>query len=353
MKDLVNDGFAKVVKPYIDAQNKKDRELVAPVEVSPAEAAHSLGDQIIFNGLLYNVTAQIAVGDSLSASGAGANISAADNIEAQIKTTKSQIQTAAAQAASQNKNTQEMLAPVEEDETDASRAYEVGDQLIFDGILYIVIDPIAQHGIITTEGAGANIEEADTITEQLANANVTPDPVPTSGSTKPVQSGGVYSALQNKANTSDLGTAAAKNSTTSVTSGSGDLVTSGGVHSALQGKADAADLGTAAAKNSTSAVTSGSTDLVESGAVYSALDLINDAVEDLSDSLGTVTTKTLAANATSISFDVPTSGNNLIDFYISDGSWYTAIDTSVSGTVTLTFDAVASARTISCRIGKP
>lgn len=249
MKDLVNDGFAKVVKPYIDAQNKKDRELVAPVEVSPAEAAHSVGDQIIFNGLLYNVTAQIAVGDSLSASGAGANISAADNIEAQIKATKSQIQTAAAQAASQNKNTQEMLAPVEEDETDASRAYEVGDQLIFDGILYIVIDPIAQHGIITTEGAGANIEEADTITEQL--------------------------------------------------------------------------------------------------------DLINDAVEELSDSLGTVTTKTLAANATSISFDVPTSGNNLIDFYISDGSWYTAIDTSVSGTVTLTFDAVASARTISCRIGKP
>lgn len=315
MKDLVNDGFAKVVKPYIDAQNKKDRELVAPVEVSPAEAAHSVGDQIIFNGLLYNVTAQIAVGDSLLTSGAGANISAADNIEAQIKATKSQIQTAAAQAASQNKNTQEMLAPVEEDETDASRAYAIGEQLILDGILYIVIDPIAQHGIITTEGAGANIEEADTITEQLAKANVTPDPVPTSGSSNPVQSGGVYSALQNKANT--------------------------------------ADLGTAAAKNSTNAVTSGSTDLVESGAVYSALDLINDAVEELSDSLGTVTTKTLAANATSISFDVPTSGNNLIDFYISDGSWYTAIDTSVSGTVTLTFDAVASARTISCRIGKP
>lgn len=210
MKDLVNDGFAMVVKPYIDAQNKKDRELVAPVEVSPAETAHSLGDQIIFNGILYNVTAQIAVGDSLSASGAGANISAADNIEAQIKATKSQIQTAAAQAASQNKNTQEMLAPVEEDETDASRAYEVGDQLIFDGILYIVIDPIAQHGIITTEGAGANIEEADTITEQLANANVTPDPVPTSESTKPVQSGGVYSALQNKANTSDLANKADK-----------------------------------------------------------------------------------------------------------------------------------------------
>ncbi len=249
MKDLVNDGFAQVVKPYIDAQDKKSREIIAPVEVSPAEAAHSAGDHIIFNGILYDVIAPIAINDALSTSGAGANISAADNIEAQIKATKSQIQTAAAQAAAQNKNTQEMIAPVEEDETDASRAYAIGDQLILDGVLYNVIDAIAQHGIITSEGAGANIEEANTITKQL--------------------------------------------------------------------------------------------------------DLINDAVEELADSLGTVTTKTLASNATSISFDVPTSGNNLIDFYASDGSWYTAIDTSVSGTVTLTYDAVASARTISCRIGKP
>lgn len=239
MKDLVNDGFAKVVKPYIDAQNKKDRELVAPVEVSPAEAAHSLGDQIIFNGLLYNVTAQIAVGDALSASGAGSNISAADNIEAQIKATKSQIQTAAAQAASQNKNTQEMLAPVEEDETDASRAYEVGDQLIFDGILYIVIDPIAQHGIITTEGAGANIEKADTITEQLANK-----------ADKPI-----------------------------------------------------------------------------------------------------IKTETLLANATSVTFSqMPTTGNNIICFYIDGGANYTAINTETAGEVTLTYDAEPSARTVFCKI---
>lgn len=173
MKEIVNDGFAKVVKPYMDAQDKKSREIIAPVEVSPAEAAHSAGDQIIFNGILYDVTAPIAAGDALSTSGAGANISAADNIEAQIKATKSQIQTAAAQAAAQNKNTQEMIAPVEEDETDASRAYAIGDQLILDGVLYNVIDAIAQHGIITSEGAGANIEEADNVTDQLSSLNQT------------------------------------------------------------------------------------------------------------------------------------------------------------------------------------
>jgi hypothetical protein len=66
--------------------------------------------------------------------------------------------------------------------------------------------------------------------------------------------------------------------------------------------------------------------------------------------IGAVTIKTLAANATTISFTVPTTGNNLIDFWSSDGANYTALDNSVSGTVTLTYEASASARTVSCRI---
>ena len=102
-------------------------------------------------------------------------------------------------------------------------------------------------------------------------------------------------------------------------------------------------LGTAAARNATSSITSGSTDLIESGAVSSLK-------QTLESKIGAVTVKTLAANATSISFTVPTTGNNLIDFWCSDGSNYTEIDTSVSGTVTLTFEASASARSVSCRI---
>lgn len=90
MKDLVSDGFAQVVKPYIDAQDKTTREI---------------------------------------------------------------------------------LAPVETDETDASKAYQIGDQLILGGILYDVIAPISQHGIITSTGSGANIEEADNITEQINSVN--------------------------------------------------------------------------------------------------------------------------------------------------------------------------------------
>lgn len=102
-------------------------------------------------------------------------------------------------------------------------------------------------------------------------------------------------------------------------------------------------LGTAASRNATSSITSGSTDLIESGTVHSLK-------QTLESKIGEVTVKTLAANVTSISFTVPTTGNNLIDFWCSDGSNYTEIDTSVSGTVTLTFEASASTRSVSCRI---
>lgn len=60
-----------------------------------------------------------------------------------------------------------------------------------------------------------------------------------------------------------------------------------------------------------------------------------------------VTTETLAALGTNVTFTVPTTGNHLIDFYASDGSNYTAIDTSVLGSVTLTYESAAYARTIS------
>ncbi len=64
------------------------------------------------------------------------------------------------------------------------------------------------------------------------------DPVPTQNSNNLMTSGGIYTALQAKADTSDLGTAAAKDSTNAVTAGSSDLVESGAVDTALADKAD-------------------------------------------------------------------------------------------------------------------
>lgn len=74
------------------------------------------------------------------------------------------------------------------------------------------------------------------------------------------------------------------------------------------------------------------------------------AINELHSDLGEVSSETLAAGETSVTFSVPVLGDNLIDFYASDGSNYTAIDLSVAGSVTLTYESALSARTISMKI---
>ena len=97
---------------------------------------------------------------------------------------------------------EEIIAPVESNP--AAAAHAVGTQLINDGDLYEVTTAIAVgDSLVAYPTSGYNIKAADSITGQL----------------KSVKSG--------------LGTAAAKNFTTSVTSGSADLVTSGAVYSAV------------------------------------------------------------------------------------------------------------------------
>lgn len=100
----------------------------------------------------------------------------------------------------------------------------------------------------------------------------------------------------------------------------------------------------------TAAISSG--DALVVGTNISAADDLTTQIENANSRIGVVTSQTLAADATSVSFSVPTSGNYLIDFWASDGSNYTAINTSVSGTATLTYDAVSSARTIYCKISE-
>ena len=94
------------------------------------------------------------------------------------------------------------------------------------------------------------------------------------------------------------------------------------------------------------------TDALVVGTNISASDNLTTQIGNANARIGTVTSQTLAANVTSVSFSVPTSGDHLIDFWASDGSNYTAIDTSVSGTATLTYDAVSSSRTIYCKISE-
>ena len=80
MKTIV-DLETDLVKPYIDEEDEKFAANIAPVETSPATGAHAVGSQIIYNGVLYDVTAAIAATDALVV---GTNIAAADDVVTQI-----------------------------------------------------------------------------------------------------------------------------------------------------------------------------------------------------------------------------------------------------------------------------
>lgn len=84
----ITDVAQNILKPYINAQDKAYAANIAPVETSPATSAHTAGTQIIYNGVLYTVTANIAANDPLATTGAGANIAVADNVTEQISSQK-------------------------------------------------------------------------------------------------------------------------------------------------------------------------------------------------------------------------------------------------------------------------
>ena len=64
-----------------------------------------------------------------------------------------------------------------------------------------------------------------------------------------------------------------------------------------------------------------------------------------------ILSQTLVAGNTSVTFTtIPTTGDNLINFYTSTGINYTAIDTSIAGQVTLTFDSQLADVVVKCEI---
>ena len=58
------------------------QDIIAPAESSPSTSAYAVGDQLIYNNVLYTVTTAISIGDALTV---GTNISASDDIITQIE----------------------------------------------------------------------------------------------------------------------------------------------------------------------------------------------------------------------------------------------------------------------------
>lgn len=126
--------------------------IIAPLEVSPATDAHSVGDQLIFNDVLYKVISAISIGDSLTV---GTNIEAARKIVYQISGIESDI------------------ATIEPTST-ASKNYAVGEYMFFGWEFYRVTTAITAGDTIVTTGAGQNVTEV-TVGDELTllNSNLT------------------------------------------------------------------------------------------------------------------------------------------------------------------------------------
>lgn len=111
--------------------------IIAPLEVSPAMAAHSAKDQLIYNDVLYKVIAAISIGDSLTV---GTNIEVERKIVYQIDGIKSDI------------------ATIEPTAT-ASKNYAVDEYMFYGWEFYRVTTAITAGDTIVTTGAGKNVTE--------------------------------------------------------------------------------------------------------------------------------------------------------------------------------------------------
>lgn len=186
--------------------------IIAPLEDNPATVAYATGRQIIYDDWLWEVIDDIAVGDPLidyAVDPTNANIKKAVPVETQLldvknkqgnltnldTTTKTDLVTAinevngkignlssldttaknsvvaainevdgkVAKTEVLTTNIQQSIAPIQTTLV-ASKAYAVGEQFIYNGLLYKATAAIAQGGTITING---NCTLADSVTEQI------------------------------------------------------------------------------------------------------------------------------------------------------------------------------------------
>lgn len=161
--------------------------IIAPLEENPATVAYAAGRQIIYDDWLWEVIDDIAVGDPLidyAVDPTNANIKKAVPVETQLLDLKAkvgsltdlttdskaslvsainEVDSHADEAQSTATQAQQMLAPIQTTLT-ASQAYAIGDQFVYNGLLYKATAAIAQGGTIVIDG---NATLADCVTGQI------------------------------------------------------------------------------------------------------------------------------------------------------------------------------------------
>ena len=296
---------------------------IAPVEINAlsSSSAYAVGAQLILNDVLYDVTSSISVGDAITV---GTNVIPASKLSANIKSKQDQIEVSTMPTAS---------------------ASNVGKVYIYIGA--------TTSSFTSGHSYQSTLESGSYVWKDVSGGSPSAEDVSYDGTSSDLEATNVQGAIdelqdkkQDQIEVSTMPTASASNvgkvyiyigaTTSSFTSGhsyqstleSGSYVwkdVSGGSPSAEDVSYD----GTSSDLEATN---------------------VQGAIDELHNNIGSVVSAELQASITTVSFNVPTTGNHLIDFWISDGSAFTQIDTSTSGRVTLTFNASAIDRTVSMRI---
>lgn len=147
------------VAPFIHYEFLKE-VIIAPVEkTNVASQNYVVGRHLMLNNILYKVTAAITAGQTIAV---GTNVAVSDDVEKQIETNLSSINTI-----NNYKLNQTVIATRQANLT-ASKAYVVGEQFIYNNTLYEVTAAISKNAAITI---GGNCKAADNISTQIRNLN--------------------------------------------------------------------------------------------------------------------------------------------------------------------------------------
>ena len=179
------------VKAEADATD----DMIAPTETdaTSSSAAYAVGDQLILNNVLYDVTAAIAIGDALTTSGAGANIAVSRSLTAKVKdayVTGDAAETtlddadyvpfydtsATAKKKTLWSNIKSVLGKLFAHKTDIAptevgasilHQYSAGDQFYYEGTLYTALQTIAANTAWSSLTPNTYYKASDDVTSQI------------------------------------------------------------------------------------------------------------------------------------------------------------------------------------------
>lgn len=145
------------VAPFIRDLDARE-VIIAPVEpTNIASSNYAIGRRLILNKVLYRVTAAITAGQTITP---GTNVTESNSIEEQIEANLSSIN-----SINNNKLNQTVIA-TRQSNLVASKDYVIGEQFVYNNILYRATAAIAKNATITI---GGNATTADDISTQISN----------------------------------------------------------------------------------------------------------------------------------------------------------------------------------------